>query len=428
MKRSGLSLDQAPPEDIPFRYFLTAPLFGVLAGALIMWQGQSLFQNTWHFPTIALTHLITLGWLAMIMIGALYQMVPVLVGGHVPSIGLARWVHATLVLGVLAFVVGFLWTVEWAFLWASIFLLAAFSIFLVQLLISLFRVKADRPTVLAMRISIISLALTVLLGLLMLGQFFNWWSLPHDRILLKNLHLTLGLLGWLGCLVLGVAFHVIPMFFLAEGFPTVSAWRILYAFFASLVGLAISIHWSFPTFVKLLATLPVLFGTFWFVYCLRTLFRRRRRKNVDSTLRFGQQSVIAALVSMLCMVLYLILPQEQLLFVFGLVLLLGFAVPATNGMLYKIVPFLIWLHRFSSLVGKVKVPLMKNIAPDPPARRQWQLSLAAMVVLLSGVLLQQDLVFRVGGALWAGSSGFLFYNLYSAMNIPVVELPAEEVR
>ena len=70
---AGVSLDQAPPEDIPFRFFLTAPIFGVMAGLLIAFNGESLFSSSWDLEIVALTHVITLGWLASIMIGAFYQ-------------------------------------------------------------------------------------------------------------------------------------------------------------------------------------------------------------------------------------------------------------------------------------------------------------------------------------------------------------------
>ena len=34
------------------------------------------------------------------------------------------------------------------------------------------------------------------------------------------------------------------------------------------------------------------------------------------------------------------------------------------GMLTRIVPFLVWFHRFSALVGKVPVPPMKRMIPQ----------------------------------------------------------------
>ena len=34
MKTGGLSLDQAPAEDISLRFFISAPIFGILAGLM----------------------------------------------------------------------------------------------------------------------------------------------------------------------------------------------------------------------------------------------------------------------------------------------------------------------------------------------------------------------------------------------------------
>ena len=53
-------------------------------------------------------------------------------------------------------------------------------------------------------------------------------------------------------------------------------------------------------------------------------------------------------------------------------------------MLYKIVPFLIWFHRFSTLVGKVKVPLLKDVLPEKRTKSQLQPSGLALLILLPG--------------------------------------------
>ena len=45
MKIGGLSLDQAPAEDIPLRFFISAPIFGILAGLMVLLKGNLLFSN-----------------------------------------------------------------------------------------------------------------------------------------------------------------------------------------------------------------------------------------------------------------------------------------------------------------------------------------------------------------------------------------------
>ena len=82
----NLSLEQAPPISIPMRFFLTAPIFGIAGALLLVWYGPELFITRWSPLTLALTHLITLGFLGQIMCGALLQMLPVLAGVAVPRV------------------------------------------------------------------------------------------------------------------------------------------------------------------------------------------------------------------------------------------------------------------------------------------------------------------------------------------------------
>ena len=51
-----LSYDQSPPMAAPFRFFLSAPVFGVLAGLLLVWSGQSALMSRWTPEAVAATH------------------------------------------------------------------------------------------------------------------------------------------------------------------------------------------------------------------------------------------------------------------------------------------------------------------------------------------------------------------------------------
>jgi len=76
----GLRTDQAPPLTIPASFFLLAPLSMMAAGALLAAHGQDLLASRWLPAAMAATHLGTLGFLGAIMLGALYQMIPVVAG------------------------------------------------------------------------------------------------------------------------------------------------------------------------------------------------------------------------------------------------------------------------------------------------------------------------------------------------------------
>jgi hypothetical protein len=95
----GLSLEQAPPFSVPLRFFLSAPLFLVAAGV-----GAALLPEWMVVPlspaTLALTHLATLGFLGMAMLGAMSQMLPVVAGVPLPCVRPIAWVsHLGLLLG-----------------------------------------------------------------------------------------------------------------------------------------------------------------------------------------------------------------------------------------------------------------------------------------------------------------------------------------
>ncbi|MHB0982634.1 MAG: hypothetical protein ACYC02_04540, partial [Thiobacillus sp.] len=81
--QAGLSFGQAPPYSLPLRFFLTAPLFLLAAAGLIVWAPEAL-ASRWTPYTLALTHALTLGFLAMVMLGALLQMLPVVAGSSIP--------------------------------------------------------------------------------------------------------------------------------------------------------------------------------------------------------------------------------------------------------------------------------------------------------------------------------------------------------
>ena len=78
-QQTGLSFEQAPPFSLPLRFFLTAPLF-LLAAAVLIVLAPDALASRWTPQALALTHALTLGFLAMVMLGALMQMLPVVAG------------------------------------------------------------------------------------------------------------------------------------------------------------------------------------------------------------------------------------------------------------------------------------------------------------------------------------------------------------
>ncbi len=144
---AGLSLEQAPPLHLPLRLFLTAPWFTVAAGLVLIAQGDAVFASRWTPAALAVTHLLTIGFIAQVMCGALLQMLPVIAGSPVPGVALvAPLTHALLTLGA-----GLL---AWGFLGGHVELLGlgalssglGFAIFLVGAALALARARGSSGT------------------------------------------------------------------------------------------------------------------------------------------------------------------------------------------------------------------------------------------------------------------------------------------
>ena len=98
----------------------------------------------------------------------------------------------------------------------------------------------------------------------------------------------------------------------------------------------------------------------------------------------------------------------------GILMIDGFAMSTINGMLYKIVPFLVWFRLQSrrGANGPV-VPNIREILPESRTRRQMWLHFSALGFLLATVYLPT--IFTYPAALLFGASNlWLWLNIVSA--------------
>ena len=70
MTPAGLRLEQAPPLRVVLRFLLSAPVFGVLAGVLLVWRGPEAFASRHTMESLALAHLFALGFMGATMLGS----------------------------------------------------------------------------------------------------------------------------------------------------------------------------------------------------------------------------------------------------------------------------------------------------------------------------------------------------------------------
>ncbi|MGB7479845.1 MAG: permease, partial [Burkholderiaceae bacterium] len=124
----ALAYERTPGLMAPLRFFLTAPPFALAAALLLLWQGEAALQTRWAPATLALTHLLTLGFLASAMTGALMQILPVVAGVELPRPnGTAAGVHGLLLAGTALLAAAFWFSRPLLFTLALVCLSGAFG-------------------------------------------------------------------------------------------------------------------------------------------------------------------------------------------------------------------------------------------------------------------------------------------------------------
>ncbi|MEI7894613.1 MAG: hypothetical protein WCI05_16070 [Myxococcales bacterium] len=379
----GLSLTQAPPLSVPFRFYLGTPLFALLAALLLVVQGPNALASRWMPEALAVTHLFALGFVTQVMVGSLMQMLPVVAGAPVPRPQLvAALVHVPLALGALLLPTFFLTHWPWT-LYAAIGTLGfSLAVFLFAITTSLLRASAGFPTVGGMWLATVSLGFAAGLGLLLAPMHAGLVSVVVG---VRHLHPVWGLAGWVGLLVVGVSFQVVPLFQLTPPYP-----RVVLRFFVPVL---------FATLIvgSLLDTSPMepyvwsLLGGEFFAFAALTTYlqQRRRRKTRDPSLGFWRTALLSLAV---CSLLGVFRPfvglgnTARVDTALVILFLMGFAGSLNLGMLLKIVPFLCWFHLQATFLGRGPVPHMGMFLGDRAGRRLLRVHQTALFLLAVSLL------------------------------------------
>jgi len=411
MFNSSLSLDQAPPLKIPLRFFITSPIFGLLAGLFILGFVSSL-QARSSLSVVVFTHLITLGFLAMTMLGAMFQMLPVTAGvtlKHQQII--APMVHGLLTAGLLLFAYAFYDYQPTLMIVAMAMLLSAFLVFVVATISTLKNAKNITPTIKAFIGALASLLVALLLaGYLVLSHVNTGFSEYHQAVVYT--HIIFSLLGWIAMLIIGVSYQVIPMFYVADAYPKLYTKYAIKAIFILLVGLGFSLIIDNPSLYLLFKVFVALVLA---DYALSTigLLLNRKRKIIDTTTYYWYFAMLMLLASIGLSVANEWLHMAQLNTMVVVVFIYGFAMSVITGMMYKIVPFLVWFHLTNE--GYMNMPTMHELIGKKLTTIQFILH---VLTLLSLAIFAFDSSFQIAtGVLMVLSNALLLANLIKGSKI-----------
>ncbi|BAL24722.1 hypothetical protein [Azoarcus sp. KH32C] len=387
----SLSYDAAPCFSTPLRFFLTAPLFGVAAGALLFGMPE-LLDSRWTPGALALTHLIAVGFMLSVMLGALFQVLPVVAGAVIPLSGtVSALVHGGLSIGAALLALGLGGGFQVMLLPAMVLLGAALTLFLIAATVGLRRAPIAQATPRDLRLALGGFAVAVSLGIALALVVTGRVTLPLLTAL--KLHIGWALLGGAGMLLAATSWVVVPMFQITPNYPAHMT-----RFWATGTG-AVLVAWSAAVLTGHDATefallLAIAAACILFAVTTVRLQRQSRRTVPDVTMRAFQLGMGSFMAGLACVLLAQQSDGALWPVLAGILILHGGFVSVIVGMLYKIIPFLAWLHLTQDLG---KAPNMKKLQPDAPVKRHLSLHGAAIVVLLAATVVGHPLGIRFAG-------------------------------
>jgi len=431
----------APSIKLPLAFILTglAALFIGVAWLI----ARPMILATYHYNqfVIAATHLFVLGWICSVVMGAMYQLVPVALETKLHSERLAK-IH--LAFHVVGFI-GMVWMFhEWNMKQVGHFgcvLATGVGLFVYNIARTLRRVPRWNITATAVTAALFWLSLTVAAGLFIAIAKCSYESTEglaaaagvrtlvsglrsaagfmsrFDALSAMHAHAHLGGVGLFTMLIVGVSYKLIPMFTLSEiqskRRAALSVALLNLGLAGSFVTILLRSPWKLAFALVAVAALAI------YAVELAAILRARKRRALD----WGIKSFLTAIalffpLSVLAVVLsWPGLPLNpltgQLENLYGFLGLIGVVTFAIIGMLYKIIPFLVWFGTYSKQIGRAQVPALADLYSE-------KLQIAGYVAFLSGlattgvaIVLANQLFVRAGCIVLAAS--FLTLALNAAM-------------
>jgi hypothetical protein len=347
------------PFAIPVGFVLSGCLFLSFGAALLALNPQALQEPRGEVALTAV-HLLILGFGVGVLVGAMHQLVPVVIEVQLPR---PSWGYATLALwaGGLPFqLAGFYTGNSLLIAFGGSLVLLGILVFAAHMLLALRAAPSWSPVHSGIAWVVAYLVLTPVLGVLQ-ALSMHFGSYDPRRIVV---HATVGLAGVFALAVFTVGHKLLAMFTLSHGGRDKVLGALLWTLNGGIVAMAIDQRAG----AVLLAI----------SYCLAVadaalIVRARTKRPLD----VGVRHYLLALAFLGLSGLAFLGGQPV---TGGVWFLLGFLALVVSGMLYKILPFLTWLHRYSHMTGKGKVPLLREMIPE-------HATTAAMILLATGALL-----------------------------------------
>ena len=403
----SITRDFAPPFKLIVPYFIVGTLIYLLSTLLLL--GFDINQISYlDASVLSWVHLFLLGFVMMIIFGAMAQLIPVVLEVGHWAVELFYIIWPLLLIGIFLMVFGFY--INTALLpYGGTIVLVSMGIFALNVFITLKKVETFSLVVKTVIISNIFLLLGLIFGIVMALSFAGTISVDVMVLLKAHVYLIVG--GYIGVTIMGLSLVLLPMFGLSHNF---SKKPITYAVYMLSIGISVVTISALLDLelIKYIGYIVSMASFFLYFYQIVMIYKTRARKENDVWVKSMFFAYGSLVVSLILGFIYLLNPIDSLLLSSGWLFFTGFVGFIISGHLYKIVPFLVWFERFSPLVGKKKVPMLADMVPNKSATYQLVFSSAGIAICTIALLFSDDTIFKAGASFLVVGAFYLTHSLF----------------
>lgn len=399
-------------------FYVYAAVSFLVATFFLFFNSGTFLNHYFHPHTLAITHIMALGWGTMIILGASHQLVSVIIEGKLYSEKLAMASFICAAIGIPLLVYGFYYFKMGApAKWGGRFVLVAIILYLINLWKSISQSKSENVQAIFVFTSVLWLFVTAALGLALVYNF-TYIMFPKGSLHYLPLHVHAGVIGWFLLLILGVGSRLIPMFLISKYQNIKLLWYIYFLINSGLVGYILLFYTSSLEVLLFIPIAFILIAIALFIYYCYCAYKQRIRKQVDDQMKISLLSIgmillpIILISIIIVMLMSFSINKTNLVLSYGFLIFFGWITAIILGMTFKTLPFIVWnkVYHTRSAVGKTPTP--KDLFSAPVFKWMGIFYIAGFIAFVLGITFSILILIQIGAILLIISAALYNTNVF----------------
>ncbi|MCI3921231.1 hypothetical protein MO973_13420 [Paenibacillus sp. TRM 82003] len=348
-------------------------------------------------------HLLVLDWATMIAMGAVYQLMDVVLQRRIHSVMLGYVQYGTFTLGTMLLLAGFLVSNAALLGIGAALSLLGILLFVYNVGLTMWKAQQWNAVTVSTACALLYLTATAIIGLIMgLNYAFPLWPDMHDRLLAA--HIWMGMLGWFGFLITGFSYKMLPMFYLAHGHSARLQTIVIVLLNAGVVVGAEAFLLGGGGGAQAAASAIVLLAFIAYIGVVEEIRKHKHKGSPGRGIWWTVQSTRAFVAfAAALLAAWLIAPEwfrnQPTTLLLGMAYLWGWVSMTILGYLSKIVPFLWWTHKYGPRAGQPNVPVMSAMIPERVVGYGLAAISTGVALTLFGLFAKETTAVAAGGTL-----------------------------